>query len=191
MPTEQEISFVRVMRDCPWNDEVELRISKGQSAALIYDFDVIVAGEKVATWSKHACGRRGYELFDLNREIIKVPRINTRGERTDLETPWLWRVVSADTKADFASEILKEWAYIPTPKQIEQRRLDAQAKAEREAAEKAENVRLNRIKEAGPKLLDALKLAAKTISDLESAGDLDTESLPVIMAAINEAEGDQ
>ena len=133
-----------------------------------YCFDVLRDGVKIATW-RPICVQRGYTLTDLAGVPVRAPWIRTNGERGDLDSPWHWRTVECSAQAEFFEQVMQELDYIPTKEQIEKRQCDEQTAKEREAAERAEEQRIARIKEAGPELLSDLRMLVETVDAGTSA----------------------
>jgi hypothetical protein len=148
-----KIEFVRFERACLTNQTLR---DAGDQRGFIYDFAVIVDGEKRGTWKKSAF-RRGYSLYDMDSVQVRAPWFDNNGRRRIEDKDYHWHDIEADTQADFEAVTIKEFDYIPTLAQIEQRRADEERKARRAAAESRELERIARIKETGPQLLVALE----------------------------------
>lgn len=97
-----KITFERIVRDCPANDQ------QIDARKMIFDFDVMIDGERRAVWHREYRGR-GYELRDLNQEAIFPDAEATGSYRAS-------RSVKADKKDDFFGiiETLLAAGRIPT-----------------------------------------------------------------------------
>lgn len=84
-----DYSIRRVARDCPHNADPK------NARSLIYDFDVVVGGEVVATWHRDYRGK-GYELFDPNFDEVL-----TRAPTPEDYVPTRTLLAKAAKKDDF------------------------------------------------------------------------------------------
>jgi hypothetical protein len=120
-----KITFTKVARDLSFN--------KRDQNAVIYDFDILVDGVKVAKWMKLSY-KRGYVLTDLDGIDVRAPFFDTQGRRRTEDSEYQWHRIEADLQAEFTGLIVKEFDYIPTPSQIENRRQQAEATKQRPQA---------------------------------------------------------
>jgi hypothetical protein len=109
--TDLNISFVKVVRNCQVNK------AGGENAKLIYDFDVLLDGVKIARWVKDVY-KRGYTLADLDGLKVKAPYFDHKGCRRIGDDVRYWHMVEAEVQSAFAGLIIKEFDYIPAPAQI-------------------------------------------------------------------------
>lgn len=181
MTDTPEIKFVRVVRECGHNDNLR------PGEKIIYDFDVIVDGVNLATWKRNIY-KRGYYLSDSGGREVKAPWFDASNIRRVEDPAHRWHGVQAENKEQFAEVVIRELDYIPTPAQVEQRRLDEEAANGQAERARLEAHRTDRIKQAGPDLLAALEKIAEVCNgyDLEAgwAGQF-------ARAAIAKATGDQ
>jgi len=137
MPT---IKFVRVERDCPRNKSLR---AAGDNVGIIYDFDVLIDGEKRAQMRRDIHGR-GYQVYDADGRPVGKGRYDG---------------ADVGSKAEFlnVASALLDAGLIPTLAQMaEKRAAEARAKAEAVAAKKEEQ-RQHAIRHHATALYDALK----------------------------------
>jgi hypothetical protein len=140
MPT---IKFVRVERDCPANKD---RRADGFNTGIIYDFDVMIDGEKRAEMQRQYTGK-GYNVQDADGRPVDPPLPHYRTGR------------EVGSKAEFltiVSELL-EAGKIPTIARMAELRAEAEAALDVRRAEVAARYRTARIESAGVQLYEALK----------------------------------
>lgn len=180
----KKLTLNRIQRDCPWNGNAADRVARGESADLIYDFEVLCDGILIAVWKKLYRNGRGYELCDLGGEPVRAPWFDVSGVRHPEEPRHNWYRVSADSQKEFIELVERDFDYIPSQAQVELRQAAKQRAREQEEAEKAEADRIYQIKEAGPDMLTVLKRLSR-LKPGESLSEGDVES---ISAAIAQAE---
>jgi hypothetical protein len=127
------IKFIRIIRKCGHNEHL---IRAGETAGLIYDFEVEIAGERRALFSRRSFST-GYELYDADHRPI-VTGGRTHAKHLGDECP---------NKASFEPMIAEYLAagHIPTIAQMAAKR--AAEAADQAAAEAAE--RANVVQQAG------------------------------------------
>lgn len=86
-----KFTFERVVRDCPHND------SCTDARQIIYDFDVIIAGERRAVLRRNVHGR-GYDVVDAELEAIYVRPVPPN-------TNAYYHQAKVEKQADFVSAI--------------------------------------------------------------------------------------
>lgn len=140
-----KLDFQRVVRDCQANDRTI------DSRSLIYDFDVIVDGERRAVWSRDY--GKGYSLRDANDEAVHI-----RAAREDDYNPDHSLRARAEKKADFAAitEGLLASGRIPSIADCEQRKQGWG----RAILERRENARAERLLQAQKEFAGELYAAA-------------------------------
>lgn len=138
------LEFKRRLRDCKHNKSIQ---ESGETRGLIYDYDVIDNEEKAATFKRW---RAEYELFDLGNKPIK----ELKG------ASWSSRLITAKSKGEFERVYTEAKAAgrIPTADQVTLRDQAYQRQCDEEERSEKESIRINRIRLAGPDLLEALIL---------------------------------
>lgn len=141
------IKFVRVERDCDANKSARKDAAQdGTTPRLIYDFDVMIDGEKRAAMDRDAFGK-GYYVQDADGRPVDPPLPHYRTGR------------KVDSKAEFltiVSELL-DAGKIPTLAEMAAKRdAEAQAKREKIAAQK-EKMRIAAINTHAAEAYEALK----------------------------------
>ncbi|MGY3588057.1 hypothetical protein [Bradyrhizobium sp. USDA 4350] len=143
MPT---IKFVRVERDCDANRNARAAAEQvGTSPRLIYDFDVMIDGEKRATMRRVVYGK-GYELQDADGRPLAPTQRNRVGREVD-------------SKAEFLTIVtqLLDAGEIPTLTQLAEKR-EAEARERAEAIQaKKDSQRRAAIQHHAEAMYDALK----------------------------------
>lgn len=167
MPT---IKFVRVERDCGAN---KTRRAGGFNTGIIYDFDVMIDGEKRAAMSRTYTGK-GYTVQDADGRPVDPPLSHyATGRRVDSKSEFL----------SIVSELLDS-GKIPTLAQLQEKRAaDAKAKADAIIAKKAER-RSAAITLYGIALYDALKLALPYAAQHNPAGSV-TKRIEDVLKAVD------
>ena len=165
-----KIEFQKVERDCPHNKNIRSWLSIG---TIIYDFIILIDGEYRAKWGRRRRGYgRGYVLETPNGDLI-LDEKNYRSE--------------SDSQAKFKNYV--EWAltngHIPTLAQLEQMRLKNEAAEKAKQEQLHEEARLEKIRNAAPELLEALKRAENFIQGFED--DETQEGIDALLSNIRAA----
>lgn len=113
--------------------------------SVIYDFHVIDGGHHVATWTRNS-GRTGYFLTDILGTAIRLASDTAR----------------CRSQSDFLAlyEAVKAAGNIPSEATIAERIKSQKESVARYQEQREAEERLERVQNAGPDLLAALKLAA-------------------------------
>jgi len=159
------ITFQRVIRDCPAND------AQTDPRQLIADFDVYIGGEHRATWSRESYSK-GYSLYGLDREPIYSEHANGRPDYNMRHCR-----TKVDKKADFAAvtEGLLMSNLIPTLEDYRQRQLGrGRALLEAEDLHRIAS-QDHAIKEWGKSLYEMLKLLVDGCDLKIAAGTLKSQ----------------
>ena len=176
----QKIEFVRVERNTTWNQNLR---KEGKTRGIIYDFDVLIGGERRAIWKRISFGNY-YELFDGDHR-----RLMTRGEPGRV---WSIRQIEVRSQERFAAVIESALMddLIPTLAEMARLRLIEEAWGEHKARLQAEEDRIERIRSAAVPMYKALQRALFVLESpalqplTNGAGTVD-----VVRAAIAQAEG--
>lgn len=169
------IQIEKITRDCPYNHEIMGK----RGARLIYDFDVIVDGERRAQIRSGGRTNREYRLSDAAGRAVHWK-----------EGYHDWRGSVVTNKMDIPSmlavmEHVIDAGKLPTTADIDAYRAERSALKAQEAAENAERWRVERIQRAGLALYDALKAI---VNSTDYGADDDRPLMRAARAALAEAE---
>lgn len=173
-----KIEFKRELRDCPRNTDLQ---KAGEKQGLLYDFAVMIDGERRGTFAKIGYGR-GYDLMDADREPIREKedtwgRMGIKAESQDRFQMWIEKALAAER--------------IPTLAEIAKRKAEKARKAAKAKAAKLAELQKRQIQSLGPRMLDVLKAIAKEAASADTSATLRTiseQSFRAVRAVIALAE---
>jgi hypothetical protein len=129
-----KIEIKKVLRDCPYN-----KTAKVEGRRLLYDREVWIDQEHRATW-RPASYARGFTLYDVGSECVEEPW----GKDNKNLSP-----VKANGLAELVERTIAIRQFIPTIKQIQERKLELAAKEAAEEAARIEQEKIKRVRDGG------------------------------------------
>lgn len=137
------LKFERELRDCPYNKALQ---EKGARQGFIYDFAVMIDGERRGSFHRRYSYRRGYLLLDA-------------GDRPVKEQDHFYSGMQADARDQFRQIVARALLAdrIPTLAQIKDRNAEEARKAAEVKAARIAAMQIAQIQSLGPRMLDVLK----------------------------------
>lgn len=148
------LKFERVLRDCDYNKRLQAEYAgSGTAPHLIYDFKVLINGEFRALLNRRTAGP-GYVVYDADHQPIAPVR---NVGRTIVYGGHAIEFISKQSGFEFAIQRLLTEGAIPTLGELVVRQEQREAAERKALADREERVRVDRIKDAGVDLYEALK----------------------------------